>query len=124
MSLSETFPFTGDADRFLAAADSLRARYLVMDYLDSAASVYVAQALLDQGGAFCALEAFGRAGDVPTHVLGIVPPEQRREPEISDEGDGTLAVAMRRCPEEMTRPNPLPVRSARSQQIPLLLGSR
>ena len=39
---SQTFPFTKDGTRFLAVADSLGARYVVMDYLDAAASVYVA----------------------------------------------------------------------------------
>ncbi|MSR36817.1 MAG: phospholipid carrier-dependent glycosyltransferase [Gemmatimonadetes bacterium] len=119
---SETFPFTKDVARFLAFADSVGARYVVMDYLDSAASVYVAQALLSQGGAFCALKEFAHGDEVPTQILGIMPPENRPKAEVQESDDGTLTVAMRRCPPEMTRPDPLPEQSPKTEQIPLLVG--
>lgn len=119
---SATFPFTTDGARFLAFADSVGARYVVMDYLDNAATVYVAGTLVFHGGAFCALQAFGQEGDVPTQLLGIMPLEDRPETEVREEPDGTLSVAMRRCPPDLLRPNPLPERSARTQQIPLLVG--
>jgi hypothetical protein len=119
---SETFPFTKDVARFLAFADSVGARYVVMDYLDSAASVYVAGALIAQGGAFCALKEFAHGDEVPTQILGIMPPESRPKAEVRESDDGTVTVAMRRCPPEMFRPDPLPEQSPKTEQIPLLVG--
>jgi hypothetical protein len=130
---SETFPFTRDVNRFLAFADSVDARYVVLDYLDSAASVYVVEALMNRGGAFCALQKaadstqmaeWGEPGGATTQVLGIMPPGDRPEAEYRETADGMVTVAMRRCPPDMLRPRPLPERSARTQQIPLLVGFR
>ena len=120
---SETFPFTKDSDRFLAFADSVGARYVLMDYLDDAASVYVAQALITKGGSFCALEGFGAADKPRTQMLGILPPENRIEAEVREE-NGQVSVAMKRCPPELTRATPLTERSGRTEQIPLLVGFR
>ena len=119
---SQTFPFTKDGTRFLAVADSLGARYVVMDYLDAAASVYVADVVVGRGGTFCALEGFGQPGQAPTQLLGIVPPELRRTAEAEEGADGTVTVAMDRCPADMVRPAPLPELSDRSEEIPLLVG--
>jgi 4-amino-4-deoxy-L-arabinose transferase-like glycosyltransferase len=121
---SQTFPFTKDGTRFLAIADSLGARYLVMDYLDAAASVYVADVLVQRGGAFCALEEFGRPGQAPTQLLGIVLPELRGMVATEEGADGMVTVAMDRCPAELVRPVPLAERSERSEEIPLLVGFR
>lgn len=119
---SETFPFTKDANRFLAFADSVGARYVVMDYMDAAASVYVAQALVDKGGAFCAIESFSQGTDLPTQILGIMPPDRRPAAEASTAADGTVTIAMKLCPPAMLRGQPLPDRSPRTQRIPLLTG--
>lgn len=119
---SETFPFTKDANRFLAFADSVGARYVVMDYMDAAASVYVAQALIDRGGAFCAVESFAQGTDLPTQILGIMPPDRRPQGETSRAEDGTVTISMKRCPPAMLRRQPLPDRSPRTQRIPLLTG--
>jgi hypothetical protein len=131
---SETFPFTKDVDRFLAFADSVGARYVVMDYLDAAASVYVVEAILTRGGAFCALPrspgdstdiaVWGVPEEPQTQILGIMPPENRPKAEFRENEDGTTSVALRLCPSDMSRADPLPERSARSQEIPLLAGFR
>ena len=120
---SETFPFTKDADRFLAFADSVGARYVLMDYLDGAASTYVTAALIAKGGAFCALEGFGAKDKPPTQILGILPAESRKKADVKEE-NGTVSVAMNRCPPGLTREPPLTERSERSEQIPLLVGFR
>ncbi len=120
---SETFPFTKDVDRFLAFADSVGARYVVMDYLDGAATAYVAEAVIARGGAFCGLEGFTAGGsEVPTQILGIMPPDDRPEAEVRELADGSASVAMRRCGADMVRAEPLPEQTARTQQIPLLVG--
>ena len=119
---SQTFPFTKDGTRFLAIADSLGARYVVMDYLDAAASTYVAGVVIERGGAFCSLERFGQPGEAPTQMLGIVPPELRRETEAEEGADGTVTVAMDRCPADLVRPIPLTELSEHSEEIPLLVG--
>ena len=121
---SQTFPFTKDGTRFLAIADSLGARYVVMDYLDAAASVYVANVVIQRGGAFCSLEGFGQPGEAPTQLLGIVPPERRRATDTEEGADGTITVAMDRCPADLVRPIPLTEFSERSEEIPLLVGFR
>lgn len=121
---SQTFPFTKDGTRFLAFADSLGARYLVMDYLDAAASVYVADVLVQRGGAFCALEEFGRPGQAPTQLLGIVPPGLRATAVTEEGEDGMVTVVMDRCPADLVRSVPLAERSERSEEIPLLVGFR
>jgi hypothetical protein len=59
---------------------------------------------------------------VPTQILGIMPPDHRPAAEVTETEDGTVTVAMRRCPPEMARAQPLPERSPRSEQIPLLVG--
>jgi hypothetical protein len=51
-----------------------------------------------------------------------MPPEHRPEAEYRENDDGTLSIAMRDCPPEMLRPDPLPEQSPRTQQIPLLVG--
>ena len=119
---SQTFPFTKDGTRFLAIADSLGARYLVMDYLDAAASVYVGGAIVQKGGSFCSLEGFGQPGEAPTQLLGIVPPELRQAAAAKEGADGTVTVTMDRCPTGLLRPTPLTELSERSEEIPLLVG--
>ena len=119
---SQTFPFTKDGTRFLSIADSLGARYVVMDYLDAAASVYVAYVVVGKGGAFCSLQGFGQEGQAPTQVLGIVPAGLRRPAEAEERPDGTVTVAMERCPADMMRTAPLAELSERSEEIPLLVG--
>ena len=119
---SETFPFTRDAPRFLAFADSIGAHYVVMDYMDSAASVYVAQALQDLGGSFCLLQTFGGdARNPPTLLMGILPVDERLNAVTSEEGN-KLDVSMNYCPARMARTPPLAERSGRTQEIPLLMG--
>ena len=120
---SETFRFTKDSERFLAFADSVGARYVLMDYLDDAASVYIAEALIKKGGSFCSLQGFGPPDKPQTTMLGIMPPENRIEAEVREE-NGQVSVAMKRCPPELTRPTPLTERSGRTEQIPLLVGFR
>ena len=119
---SQTFPFTKDGTHFLAIADSLGARYLVMDYLDAAASIYVGGVIVQKGGSFCSLEGFGQPGEAPTQLLGIVPPELRRTAAAEVGAGGTVTVTMDRCPADLVRPNPLTELSERSEEIPLLVG--
>ena len=118
---SETFPFTKDTDRFLAFADSVGARYVLLDYMDDAATVYVTHALIEKGGSFCVLQAFGGGDAQPTQLFGILPPERRTVVQASEE-NGEVTVRMGPCPPEMTRQPPLAPRSARTEQIPLLVG--
>ena len=121
---SEVFPFTRDADRFLRAADSLGARYVIMDHLDAAASVYVGETLYRRGGAFCGLAGFGgeASGMPPTQMFGILPPELRATAEARDAGGGTVSIMLEACPADMTRPDPLAVPPVQSERIPLLAG--
>ena len=113
--------------------DQQGARYVLMDYMDSAASVYVVEALMGRGGAFCALQKaaadpamaeWALTDGPPTQILGIMPPDNRPGAEYREGEDGVVTVAMRRCPDDMLRPDPLPEQTARTQQIPLLVGFR
>ena len=121
---SETFPFTKDVNRFLAFADSVGARYVVMDYMDAAATAYVAGAVVTRGGAFCVVEQFRVLDDVPTQLFGIKPKDRRGTAEVEETEGGATSVAMDRCDASFVRPDPLPERTARTQEIPLLMGFR
>jgi hypothetical protein len=118
---SQIFPFTTDGDAFLAGADSAGASYVIMDYMDATASRYVAAALYDAGGAFCLVGQFSADNDdLPTQLLGILPPDRRREADVEAADDGTVTVAMLRCPTDMIRAEPRTLPPPSDPGIPLL----
>lgn len=90
-----TFPFVRDPDRFLAGADAVGARYLLVDRLDGIAARYLPGVIQSRPGAFCYVSGWGEGPDDPgTLLLGILPPEERTEG-VGMEGIG-------RCPERWT----------------------
>jgi hypothetical protein len=88
-----TFPFTADPDRFLAEADGLGARYLLLDLVDGMALRYMHPMVGARLGAFCYLgswEAEPGSGAATT-LLGILPPEERGGAELAECPPGWLA---------------------------------
>jgi hypothetical protein len=123
--VSEVFPFTQDVDRFLAGADSIGAGYVVLDYMDRTASMYVGNAVYRRSGTFCVLQQFGAGtgGVPPAQILGILPPDRRgagASPEASASGE--VSVVLGACSPELARATPLAQVSVLTQEIPLLVG--
>jgi hypothetical protein len=118
---SRTFPFTEDPRTLLALADSLGVRYVLVDRWDGLAGRYVAAAVRNDLGAFCALRGFqgdGAAGALTLPMLGILPPGERSA--SSPSGD----VRIVRCPASYLRGDGAAPYSATLSggAIPLLRG--
>ncbi|MDE0395269.1 MAG: hypothetical protein OYK82_10860 [Gammaproteobacteria bacterium] len=110
-----TFPFTRDADRFLADADNAGADYLLLDRIDQVGLAYIPAVIAADPGAFCFVRAWGRAagGQFGTVLLGIRPPTERTA------GEGIDAIGA--CPAG-ERADPAGVREADPRTIPRLAG--
>ena len=110
-----TFPFTPDAGRFLAGADSAGADYLLLDRVDQVSLAYIPAVIAADPGAFCYVRAWGQAAreQFGTVLLGIRPPAERTA------GEGVDAIGA--CPAgEGT--GPAAVRAADPRAIPRLAG--
>ena len=87
-----TFPFTRDPGQFLAEADRMGARYLLLDHIDTVALFYLPAVIRAQPLAFCHIAGWGGGGDRPgTDLFGILPQEQRRP--------GGDVSQLQQCPE-------------------------
>lgn len=111
---SRTFPFTDDPAALLALADSLGARYVLLDQWDGQATRFVAGSVRRDPGAFCALHGFQGDGG-GAQMLGILPPGER--PGVSS-GEEPRIV---RCPASFVRGDGNASYASSSGSIPLLL---
>jgi hypothetical protein len=108
------FPFTQDPGALLAEADALGARYLLLDHVDAVSPYYLLAVVRASPLAFCYLAGWGgEGGDVGTDLLGILPPQERRE-------GGDLS-AVQRCPPGYRVDPPRSV-GPDGRRIPLLAG--
>ena len=110
-----TFPFTRDAGRFLAGADSAGADYLLLDRVDQVSLAYIPAVIAADPGAFCYARAWGGAAgeEFGTVLFGIRPPADRTG------GEGVDAI--RECPAG-ERADPAAVPEADPRTIPRLTG--
>ena len=74
-----TFPFTQDADRFLAAAESVGADYVLLDEVDRIGLFYIPRVIAAEPGAFCHVAMWGSRRDQQpgTILLRILGPGDR-----------------------------------------------
>lgn len=112
---SRTFPFSDDPAAQLALADTLGARYVLLDGWDGLASRYVGGAVVRSPGAFCYVRPFGRPGAGGAQLLGILPAEAR------DESPSTSRqVRLAPCPPDYAVAPAQEPQSSSSGRIPLL----
>ncbi|MCG6957179.1 MAG: glycosyltransferase family 39 protein [Gemmatimonadetes bacterium] len=116
---SRTFPFTDDAHTLLSLADSLEARYVLVDQWDSQAGRYVVGSVRQAPGAFCMLRGFGSSSAGGAQMLGILPPDQRVASTPSTSAERTY---LRPCPASYVRGEGNAPYSSSSGAIPLLSG--
>ena len=114
---SRTYPFTDDPDALLAAADAAGARYVLLDFFGRQGPTYVAGALSRRPGAFCVVRAFELAGGggLGAQLLGILPPEERREGGGAQDGE----LRVRVCPDAYVARRPEAELSPPGPEIPL-----
>jgi len=114
---SRTFPFDGDPAAHLALADSVGARYVLLDQWDGQAVRFVGVAISEQPGAFCYLRPFGEPTEGGAQLLGILAPEDRVAGVFDEEG----GVPMGSCsPEFSVAPTSGALDYSPSGRIPLL----
>lgn len=94
---SRAFAFFEDADAHLELADTLGARYILLDQWDGFAARYVGAAVRERPGAFCLVQGFGEPSAGGAQLLGLLPPGQRAS---TASADG--AVRVERCPADFT----------------------
>jgi len=119
---SRTFPFEEQPVAHLALADSLDARYELLDQVDGLAGRYIGGAIRREPGAYCDIRPFGRGTGVGTRLFGLLPPDDRAPPESGGEA---RTVRIGACPDSYVRsganltsyPSSPP-----SSRIPLLEG--
>lgn len=91
-----TFPFTRDPAVFLAEADRVGARYVLLDHVDGLSFFYIPAVIQARPGAFCHVIGWGGAEGVPgTDLFGILPPEERRS--------AGAPTGLARCPASYRR---------------------
>jgi hypothetical protein len=90
---SRTFPFVGDPAVHLALADSLGARYVLLDQWDGLAGRHVGAAVRAMPAAFCYVRGFGPPEQGGAQLLGILPPGERS-------GSGPSTATVMACPAE------------------------
>ena len=113
---SRTFPFDVAPRAHLSLADSLGARYELVDQWDGQAGRFVVGAVRGDPGAFCSVRGFGADGG--TQLLGILPSRRRGH------GIATADASVRigGCPEEYVRGEAAVPYDPSSSRIPLLAG--
>ncbi len=117
---SRTFPFETASAAHLALADSVGARYELLDQVGGLALQYVGSAIEHRPGAYCALAKFGQGSGVGTRLFGILPPDRRAPPDTAAQGG---AVRIESCPSSYLRSSGGKagyVPSVPSSRIPLL----
>jgi hypothetical protein len=97
---SRTFPFQEQPGAHLALADSVNARYELLDQVDGLAGRYVGGAIRRDPGAYCDMRPFGRGQGVGTRLFGLLPPDDRAPPEQGGEARTVHIVA---CPGSYVR---------------------
>ena len=91
---SRAYPFTADPDSLIAAARRAGARYVMLDYLDEVAVLYLAPVLMQRPQAFCVVEG---AGAGRATLLSILPGAERM-PNLRDRpGNETATVGFAYC---------------------------
>ncbi len=91
-----TYPFTRDPELFLAEADRVGARYLLLDHVDTISLFYLPAVLQARPLAFCHIIGWGGGSNLPgTDLFGILPADQRRS-------DGDIGQ-LQGCPDEYRR---------------------
>jgi len=113
---SRAFPFNEDPVAHLALADSLGARYVLLDRWDGLAGRYVGAAVRGNPGAFCYVGGFGPAEEGGSQLLGILPLEARRAQGPGDGGGIQLAP----CPSGYSLSTAVNAGYTPSGRIPLL----
>jgi hypothetical protein len=111
---SRTFPFETGEQVLLAQADSLRARYVLLDEWDGLAMHYVGSALQARPESFCAVSVFGER----TQLLGILPAGSESDSYEVRPGEMRLAP----CPPSYVSGDGAAPYSSSSSRIPLLDG--
>lgn len=96
---SRTFPFDEDPAAHLALADSLGARYVLLDQWDGLAGRYVGSAVRARPGAFCFVQTFGDPARGAAQLLGI----RARAAREGGAPDGATAPRIVACPPEYLR---------------------
>ena len=116
---SRTFPFDDAVATHLSLAASVGARYELLDVWDGLARRYVAGAVRQAPGAWCAVGSFGEG----TQLLGILPPGQRVLDAPPADAEG--GVRIDRCPASYVAGDGSAPYSSSATTIPLLrdLGS-
>jgi hypothetical protein len=113
---SRTFPFDDAFDAHLSLAASVGARYELLDVWDGLARRYVAGAVRQAPGAWCAMGSFGEG----TQLLGILPPGQRVLEPAPKDPEG--AVRIDPCPASYVAGDGSAGYSSSAATIPLLRG--
>jgi hypothetical protein len=111
---SRTFPFDGRAEAHVALAESVGARYELVDRWDALAGRYVVSAVRERPRAYCSVRGFGQG----TQLLGIVPPERQRPAPEGEEG----SIVIANCPASYVAGDGSAAYSSSSLRIPLLAG--
>lgn len=115
---SRAFAFFEAADAHLELADTLGARYILLDQWDGFAARYVGAAVRQRPGAFCFVQGFGEPSAGGAQLLAVLPPDARSST-TSTEGD----VRVERCPQGFTTGvEQAPEGYSSSGRIPLLEG--
>lgn len=118
---SRTYPFTGEADVFLASARDADVSYVVLDRIDQLGTGYVGSVVTSRPEAFCSLAGVGGQNGSPrTEILGIVTDGEEVGLGIRTSPDGNLEVGIGRCSPEMMREEPRTLPPYTSSVVPLL----
>lgn len=93
---SVAYPFTTSPDSLLAAARAAGAEYLVMDYLDNLATMYLSPVLIQRPAAFCVMQTDGPGRAT---LMGIHP-DAERVPNVraAPTADENVNVQFAHCP--------------------------
>lgn len=121
---SRVFPFSREPAALVATADSAGADYVILDYIDNLASFYLIPILEQRADLFCTLGSFGGdARGISTELMGLSRADNAEAPRSQGE-DGTVSVALSRCPPEMSVQGAPPQSSSSSDPgvVPLLAG--
>lgn len=120
---SRTYPFLDEVEALLDEADEAGARWVLFDFVGSQAWDFLAPAIGERPGAFCAVAGFGgdqATGRPATQLFGILPPELRADRGGPDENGG---VTIEACPPGLAGGSMEPEPYSASSPIPILKPS-